>query len=354
MIAVACWKCQKKYNLQPEAAGRTAKCSCGSTFIVPSGRISNEDLGSHAPRAKPSAVAVPPPPPAEEALPELTVDTEALPELPVKSNLLTTAAVLSFVWGGLMVLIAMFQIGNGTAGLGMWNLLASGLYVAIGIGILQRKRKAYQWGIGSNVLNAVFGLVQIVSEHVPIMGLFLILEGLIVAFLVIERRHFPNKAGAALPPTGGQSPRQTMDRLALRVVGGAVAVLVGGIGIALFTSQSATRKDGPGPSRLTNFGVPYITVSGPFADKVSFTNWRWEGAQLVGEMTFTGENTIGFGGCRYRVLRDGIVQDSGILDNPDGRIGEALRVSILYPHSNRANLSVELITQFGGRLSPGL
>jgi hypothetical protein len=64
MIAVACWKCQKKYSLQPEAAGRTAKCSCGSTFIVPSGRI--PDPTSVTPRAGMQAsVAAPPPLPSD-------------------------------------------------------------------------------------------------------------------------------------------------------------------------------------------------------------------------------------------------------------------------------------------------
>ena len=60
-------------------------------------------------------------------------DAAAVRDTTPKSQLVTAAAVVSFVWAGLMILVAMVQVSGDSAGLGLWNLLVSGLYIAVGV-----------------------------------------------------------------------------------------------------------------------------------------------------------------------------------------------------------------------------
>ncbi|MBC7819997.1 MAG: hypothetical protein IAG10_24200 [Planctomycetaceae bacterium] len=313
--------------------------------------------------------------------------------------LLTTAAVLSFVWAGLMTLVAMVQIAQGVAILALWNLAVATLYVLIGLGLLKRHPKAYNWALWTNAINSVMAAVQLATEGTPLLAVFLILQVIVAVLIVLDRRasgsgtlespvlmDLPTTASpsSVSPPaaniatahatsairqwwmrtTGpGSGPKGMAIRLAT-IAGGtfvAFAVIVGGA-FLMAELTSGNHSDGINSSDTGRTGnplldedqapVPPVSVSGPFADKVSYSNWRWQKSALVGDMQFIGDSTLGFGGSRYRVLKDGVVEDSGRVSNPEGRRGDTLQVRILYPHLDREGLSVEIITEFGGPAGP--
>jgi hypothetical protein len=334
---------------------------------------------------------------ADESLPELPV---AVPRFPsgfgnlsvvLKVHpLVGTAGILQFVWAGLMLLIGMIQIGNSNGLLGAWNILVAAAYIVIGIGLIQGRTWAWSWAIGSNMLNALTGIYQIVTEQIWLLGLLLIVEVLVIIFMWVERDLFSKPRAASAPagpaPTStawnrfmrggllgviderfctlsnsqdgiiGKTRGQKITRLTVIIaasVGGFVALIAAAVWISELTSSHSSSPSSPSHGVLhSDDDVPPVTVSGPFADKVSFSNWRWDEGGLVGEMRFTGDSTIGFGGCRYRVLKDGVVEDSNQLENPEGRAGESLRVRLSYPSHDRSGLTVEIITQFGGIAPP--
>ena len=80
------------------------------------------------------------------------------------------------------------------------------------------------------------------------------------------------------------------------VLGGAISTpgysyvdyLIPGI-IVQNKMQTASRSgstQGQTPAQAD--AIPPIILSGPFADKIAFSNWRWDGGSLVGEMKFLG------------------------------------------------------------------
>ncbi len=82
--------------------------------------------------------------------------------------LLVFAAIGSFGWALVMAAIVILQVGvgaatgqNDVAALGYWNFIAVIFYVVIGAGILLRKKWAWGWGIGTNIINVLFGTVQL-------------------------------------------------------------------------------------------------------------------------------------------------------------------------------------------------
>ena len=84
------------------------------------------------------------------------------------TGVLVFAAIASFGWALVMAVIVLLQIGVGTAtgqkditAVGYWNFLVVILYVFIGTGVLLRKKWAWDWGIGTNVINALWGIIQL-------------------------------------------------------------------------------------------------------------------------------------------------------------------------------------------------
>lgn len=82
--------------------------------------------------------------------------------------LLIGAAIANFMMAALLSVFVLLQLGLGEAlsnkqlsYTGYWNLIAVGFYVAVGAGILMRKDWAWSWGIGTNALNLIIGLVQV-------------------------------------------------------------------------------------------------------------------------------------------------------------------------------------------------
>jgi hypothetical protein len=169
-------------------------------------------VGTAKPPAMMKSVSTPAQAVAEESLPELALAIPAPPtgfgsmSAVLSAHPLTgTATVLHFVWAGLMLLIGMIQIGNDSAGLGAWNILIAAAYVVIGIGLIRGKFWGWNCGIVTNLLNAIMGIYQIVTQQVWLMGLLLIVEILIIVFLWMERSLFPKPqtvptvAGASQP-----------------------------------------------------------------------------------------------------------------------------------------------------------
>jgi hypothetical protein len=107
--------------------------------------------------------------------------------------LATSAAIGSFLWAAVMVLVVLLQLGlaattkNGEfAALGYWNLVVVALYVVIGIGVLMRKKWAWDWGIGSNTLNLLFGIYQL-TQGVLVQVLLLPIELFIMIALYVTK-----------------------------------------------------------------------------------------------------------------------------------------------------------------------
>jgi hypothetical protein len=151
----------------------------------------------------------------DEALPELPLAVPpsspgfgTLPALLGAHPLVGTAAILHFVWAVVMLVIGMIQVANDSALLGLWNIAVAAAYVVIGIGIIRGRHWSYTWGVASNVLNGLSGIIQIAAHGVPIMAALLILEVLNVIFLVRNRRLFPVPIRADGPGqhTGDSTP----------------------------------------------------------------------------------------------------------------------------------------------------
>jgi hypothetical protein len=163
-----------------------------------------------------NAVAPPPPPhiSAPIASPALTVTgttvagpgdvvTLAATIPPAMRRNAVIAAVLSFTWAGLVLLMSVVAIAAGYP-VGIWNALIAVLYIAIGVGLLRPGKKAYLWAVGSNCLNLVFSVLQLVPllvSHTNMVAIafeivLLALEGLILFFVLRSRKRRPSTMSA--------------------------------------------------------------------------------------------------------------------------------------------------------------
>jgi hypothetical protein len=153
---------------------------------------------------------------AEESLPELSLAVLPVPlgfgsmsAVLTAHPLIGAAIILHFVWAGLMVLIGMIQIASDGPGLGAWNILIAAAYVVIGIGLVRGKFWGWNVGIVTNLLNAIMGIYQILTQQAWLLGLLLILEILIIVFLWMERGLFPKPQTASAAAGASQSPKPT-------------------------------------------------------------------------------------------------------------------------------------------------
>jgi hypothetical protein len=164
----------------------------------------------------PSAVAYP------TSLPPTFPDVE--PAAPREAFPLVAAALLSFAWAmifGLIVVYQMFigisQNNNGTPWghasymsslLSIWNALVVVLYIFIGYGIIRHHPKAYSWGLGSNILNAGFGLFQLLNSHIAINVVLVPIEIAIAVILYVNKALFVRSRMPAQRPGGSPEGRQ--------------------------------------------------------------------------------------------------------------------------------------------------
>jgi len=277
---------------------------------------------------------------------------------------LTVAAVLSFVWAGLMTLVAMLQlaaanvVNNGNTSLGAWNMLIAVVYVLIGMGLLQRKAIAYNWGLVTNGINCVLGLWQILSYGLPLLVPLWILQVLIIVFLVMGRRGIVTANGAE-PAQWLQALGKSMNsrgflwdmlsshRKGVRMAGYALATLLGffalvGITVVIadwwMAKPSGSNRTNPNTAVIDTSSrssskraepLPRIRVTGPDASTVRFSNWRIEGAMLVGTLDFGGLKAVD---GQYTVRNMDVVMRRGSLDFPAGNTsfsGEPVEVRLL-------------------------
>ena len=71
-----------------------------------------------------------------------------------------------------------------------WNLLIVVLHVAIGIGIVQKKLWAYNWGVGTGVINVILTFINVLFGAC-IMVPLIPLDALMVVFLYMAKSDFP-------------------------------------------------------------------------------------------------------------------------------------------------------------------
>jgi hypothetical protein len=100
------------------------------------------------------------PRPAPAAATELpTVPRATAAATPAHAGLIVSA-IVAFVSTATIGLIGVVQLFNGAMRWnGAWNIFIAAIYAAIGAGILQRRRMAFDWGVGSNVLNIISAVV---------------------------------------------------------------------------------------------------------------------------------------------------------------------------------------------------
>jgi len=146
----------------------------------------------------------------------------------IKAPAVTAAAVLMFVWAGLWAVVVLMQLGILLAGASLttgllagWNAIIVGAYIVIGLGTLKRKRWGYEWGVGTNGLNLLWGAFQLFFQSVFVQILFLPIEIAIVVLLVVARGAFAIESKMA---DGETSARNKQSLLVLGIV--IVVVLV--------------------------------------------------------------------------------------------------------------------------------
>lgn len=94
---------------------------------------------------------------------------------------------------------------DGVAALSMWNFLCSILYVTFGIGILQRARWGYSWGLGTAIINFIlFGFSFVQGPDVWTLFV-VIIQTIIAVCLLSSKDYFEMK-----PRMVAQAARQFM------------------------------------------------------------------------------------------------------------------------------------------------
>lgn len=310
---------------------------------------------------------------------------EAVDDKQQSRPLITTAAILSFVWAVLMTLVAMVQIAENVALLALWNLMIGALYVLIGVGLLRLRPEAYNWALWTNVINSVVFVIQIAAGGAALLGLLLILQIVIAMLLVLDRRAQrlliapapPTPGGAPAPPVNpvvptaqaqpvrlGQYPRLVRDWWVrttgpgtgmrghsirvLTISGGIIFGFIGSIYGAILWSDLTHKPEvreevsynrGGSP----DVGVPTIKVTGMGAEATTFSNWRVEQQRkLIGTMRYDALG-VTFQGCSYTARQDGHVVSSGAVAVPGGWAGgESVEVTIFLPKPASPGLEVTI------------
>ena len=129
-----------------------------------------------------------------------------------KKTLVTCAAIGSFLWAAIMTVLVFLQLvvaatnrDDELTALGYWNLVIVAVYVVIGIGILTRKNWAWDWGIGSNALNFLFGIYELTQGRL-VNVLLLPIELLIVVALYATGADGPESPASVAPPAQHSAP----------------------------------------------------------------------------------------------------------------------------------------------------
>ena len=116
------------------------------------------------------------------------------PTPPVSSAPFVIAGSLHFLWAATMMVMVALQLSVGalTANtqlqiFGAVNTAVAIGYIVIGVGVMNKNRRAFQWAVGTNLLNAIGGLYQIFALN-GYLNLFLLpMEITIIAIVVSNR-----------------------------------------------------------------------------------------------------------------------------------------------------------------------
>jgi hypothetical protein len=200
-----CPHCKQKYDVDANMLGQTADCTaCGKEFVV---TAADSPPAPVLPRA---AQAMPPHPPTE---PE-SLSRSPRERVPLVPAGLMLAAILCAVWAMLTAGISLRYLlveaaddswrvwgeeMTGAVFTGVWNMMIAGVYVLFAFRIPQiDKTWGYNWPFCSNILNAIFSLINILRcvewndglRPEAIGAITLPIEIAIVLLLYFNRRHF--------------------------------------------------------------------------------------------------------------------------------------------------------------------
>jgi hypothetical protein len=130
-----------------------------------------------------------------------------------KQALVLWAGIGSFVCAAIWLLVASDQFeraanrnNDSLATIGMWNLVIVGLYVALGVAILKRKKWGWDWGRGTNTVNLLLGVYQLthgVTVQIPLLPIELFI---LFALYSTKASVVPNGRAAVPVAPPQQSP----------------------------------------------------------------------------------------------------------------------------------------------------
>jgi len=107
------------------------------------------------------------------------------------------AGILMIIYGGLFGVITLLQFAYGLIlesieyfALAAWNLIFTIASIFIGIGIMKNKYWAYNWGIGTAVINAIWGAVQLFGQNIVIQAFFVPINIAIIILLSVNKNVF--------------------------------------------------------------------------------------------------------------------------------------------------------------------
>ena len=120
---------------------------------------------------------------------------------------LLVAAILCFAFAGLLGCVGLYQMFAGISAEstsraldGVFCELGALYYIFLGVGILRRHPKAYEWGVGGNVLNALLGVVLLIWLKEWFYVFLLPFEIGIAVTLIVNKRQFGKRSAAKVTP----------------------------------------------------------------------------------------------------------------------------------------------------------
>lgn len=144
--------------------------------------------------------------------PVTTTKRTVLPDLAGGLGIII-AAILGVVGLGQLVLSTTGAGSVAVAGdtemlvYGLWNLVVATAYVLIACGLFARRKRAYDWGIGTSVINVIFPLLM--SGEAGAAVLILTVPNALMAVLVYASK---SEFAAATPGVVDEGQRRSVDR----------------------------------------------------------------------------------------------------------------------------------------------
>lgn len=147
-------------------------------------------------------IPVPKPP-----LPDVAPAVAAPPAKPGiddgRESAVRLAGILLIVHGASWALVVLCQLflglGTGspeTLALSAWNTAVAVAYFFLGSGVLGKKAWAWNWGIGTSALNSIWGLYQLLCQHIMVQAFFVVLDAVVLVVLYTNKAVFQQPAKA--------------------------------------------------------------------------------------------------------------------------------------------------------------